>query len=184
MFWLSVVWDWLDFVTFKSLYVFIFSFDTARLMHAIVNRILLVIIKQFVYDHEPLLCFHFSLTAWGLVAHICLWTGSSLVPVMACCLFGTKPLPEPMLVYCPLDPKEQTLPDFEWKYGLYEEYAIDNICKIAAIFLVLTINIDDIEMKMQRVLIKYIMKICFVLYHACPALNDFKSWQNWCFNPV
>ena len=31
------------------------------------------------------------------------WTGSSLVQVMACLLFGAKPLPEPMLVYCQLD---------------------------------------------------------------------------------
>ena len=35
------------------------------------------------------------------------WTGSSLVQVMACRLFGAKPLPEPMLVYCQLDSWEQ-----------------------------------------------------------------------------
>ena len=32
------------------------------------------------------------------------WTASSLVQVMARCLFSTKPLREPMLAYCPLDP--------------------------------------------------------------------------------
>ena len=31
------------------------------------------------------------------------WSGSSLVQVMACRLFGAKPLPEPMLAYCQLD---------------------------------------------------------------------------------
>ena len=31
------------------------------------------------------------------------WIGSALVQVMACCLFGAKPLPEPMLAYCQLD---------------------------------------------------------------------------------
>ena len=31
------------------------------------------------------------------------WYGSSLVQVMACRLFGAKPLPEPMLPYCQLD---------------------------------------------------------------------------------
>ena len=31
------------------------------------------------------------------------WTGSSLVQVMACLLFGAKPLPELMLAYCQLD---------------------------------------------------------------------------------
>ena len=34
--------------------------------------------------------------------------GSALVQVMACRLFGDKPLPEPMLEYCQLDPNEQT----------------------------------------------------------------------------
>ena len=35
------------------------------------------------------------------------WTDSSLVQVMACCLIGAKPLPEPMLAYCQLDTWEQ-----------------------------------------------------------------------------
>ena len=34
--------------------------------------------------------------------------GSSLVHVMACRLFGAKPLPEPMTTYCQLDPLEQS----------------------------------------------------------------------------
>ena len=34
--------------------------------------------------------------------------GSVLVQIMACRLFGAKPLSEPMLSYCQLDPKEQT----------------------------------------------------------------------------
>ena len=41
------------------------------------------------------------------------WTGSSLVQVMACCLGGTKPLPEPMMTYCQFDPWEQTLVKYE-----------------------------------------------------------------------
>ena len=32
-------------------------------------------------------------------------TKPTLVQIMACCLFGTKPLSEPMLIYCQLDPK-------------------------------------------------------------------------------
>ena len=35
------------------------------------------------------------------------WTGSAMVQVMTCRLFGVKPLPEPMLIYCQLDPLEQ-----------------------------------------------------------------------------
>ena len=41
------------------------------------------------------------------------WTGSSLVQVMACRLFGTKPLSQPMLVYCQLDSWEQTSVKFK-----------------------------------------------------------------------
>ena len=32
------------------------------------------------------------------------WTGSALIQVMAYRLFGAKPLPEPVLTYCELDP--------------------------------------------------------------------------------
>ena len=35
------------------------------------------------------------------------WIESALVQIMACRLFGAKPLPEPMLAYCQLDPWEQ-----------------------------------------------------------------------------
>ena len=33
------------------------------------------------------------------------WTGSALVQIMTCRLVGAKPLPEPMLVYCQLNPQ-------------------------------------------------------------------------------
>ena len=32
------------------------------------------------------------------------WIGSAFVQIMACCLFGTKPLSKAMLGYCQLDP--------------------------------------------------------------------------------
>ena len=52
----------------------------------------------------------YLLTYLPLVPHICMrqWTGSALVPSMACRLFGAKPLPETILTYCQLDPWEQT----------------------------------------------------------------------------
>ena len=37
------------------------------------------------------------------VAYMRQWTGSPLAQVLACRLFGDKPLPEPMLAYCQLD---------------------------------------------------------------------------------
>ena len=41
------------------------------------------------------------------------WTGSSLVQVMACRLFGAKPLPEPIPAYCQLDSWKQISVKFE-----------------------------------------------------------------------
>ena len=36
------------------------------------------------------------------------WIGSALVQIMGCCLCIVKPLSKPVLVYCQLDPEEQT----------------------------------------------------------------------------
>ena len=44
------------------------------------------------------------------------WTWSSLVQVMACCLFGANPLPDPMLLYCQLDYWEQISVKFESEF--------------------------------------------------------------------
>ena len=52
------------------------------------------------------------------------WTGSWLGQIMACCLFGTKPLYKPMLGYCQLDPKEQTSVKFESKYKTFHDNVI------------------------------------------------------------
>ena len=41
-------------------------------------------------------------------------TGSALVQILACRMFGGKPLPEPMLTYCQLDPWKQTSMRFEY----------------------------------------------------------------------
>ena len=54
------------------------------------------------------------------------WSGSALVQVMACCLFGTKPLPEPMLVYCHLDSWEHTSVKFESElYHFHSKNAVE-----------------------------------------------------------
>ena len=47
------------------------------------------------------------------VAYVHQWTGSSLLQVMACRLFGAKPLPESMLAYCRLDSWKQISVKFE-----------------------------------------------------------------------
>ena len=41
---------------------------------------------------------------WCYSTGYCQWTGSTLVQVMACRLFCAKPLPEPVLTYCQLNP--------------------------------------------------------------------------------
>ena len=45
-------------------------------------------------------------------------TERASVQVMVCRLFGAKPLPEPMLTYCQLDPKDQISVKFGSKYKL------------------------------------------------------------------
>ena len=44
------------------------------------------------------------------------WTGSSLLQVTACRLFGAKPLPKPMSAYCQLDSLEQFSVKFESEF--------------------------------------------------------------------
>ena len=55
---------------------------------------------------------------------------------MACCLFVTKPLPEPMLTYCQLDPLEQIKQlnsNQNTKPFIHKNVFEDVVCKMAAI---------------------------------------------------
>ena len=56
---------------------------------------------------------------------------------MACRLHGTKPLLEPMLGYCRLDPQEQTSVKFELKYKIFicENVFQNVICQIGGHFI-------------------------------------------------
>ena len=47
------------------------------------------------------------------------WIGSALVQIMACRLFGAKPLSKPMMGYCQLDHQEQTSVKFKKKYKTF-----------------------------------------------------------------
>ena len=51
-----------------------------------------------------------------------LWTGSALVQIMACRLFGAKPLSKPMLRYCQLDTKEQSSVKFQSKCQVFHSW--------------------------------------------------------------
>ena len=45
-------------------------------------------------------------------AYMLHWTGSSLVHVIACCLFGTESLPEQVMTFCQMDPWDKVQRDF------------------------------------------------------------------------
>ena len=60
--------------------------------------------------------FCYALTCLPLVPHICISElAPHLVQVMACRVFGPKPLPEPILPYFQLDPWKQTSVKFDTK---------------------------------------------------------------------
>ena len=64
-------------------------------------------------------CFHWSqdiISSPPSAAYMRQWTRSELVQVMACRLFGAKPLPEPMLAFCQLDSWEHISVKFEWEF--------------------------------------------------------------------
>ena len=44
------------------------------------------------------------------------WTRPAFVQVMACRLFGAKPLPEPILAYCQLDSEELITVKYESEF--------------------------------------------------------------------
>ena len=81
-------------------------------------------------------------------AYMCQSTRTAIIQVVACHLFGTKPLPEPMLTNCQLDPKEQTSVEFKSKYMIFiHKNAFENvICEMAAIsFMVRWVNVALIK---------------------------------------
>ena len=65
------------------------------------------------------------------------WNVSSLVQVMACCLFSARPLPKPMLTYHQLDTWEQTSQKLESKYEIFHSTQCNwnVLCKMWVILL-------------------------------------------------
>ena len=59
------------------------------------------------------------------------WTGLALVQIMACRLNGAKPLFEPVLTYCLLDPKEHI--SMKLKYFIQKHALQHVVCEMAAI---------------------------------------------------
>ena len=67
--------------------------------------------------------------------YMCQWIASSLVQIMACRLFSAKPLPEPMMTYCQLEPsnKLQWNWDQNTKLFIHKNTFENFICEMAAI---------------------------------------------------
>ena len=64
------------------------------------------------------------------VAYMLQWIGSALVQIMACRLFGAKPLPEPMLTYCQLNHWEETSVKSEWKFKTFHSWKCTWKCRL------------------------------------------------------
>ena len=79
-------------------------------------------------------CLNKLLTHWGRVTHICVSKITIIGSVKACRLDGAKPLSEPMLEFCELDPWVQTAVKFESrKKSFHEENAFENVCEMETI---------------------------------------------------
>ena len=68
-------------------------------------------------------------------AYMSQWIGSALVKIMACRLFGAKPLSKPLLGYCQLDPEEQTsVKSYQNSKFFVQENSSENIvCEMVVI---------------------------------------------------
>ena len=68
--------------------------------------------------------------ATGAPAEVHQWTGPSLVRVMACRQFGAKPLPEPKLAYCQLDPWEHISVKYESEFCHFHSRKCNWKCRL------------------------------------------------------
>ena len=82
--------------------IFIFIFLSWNFLSLLVHQYLMMFVNplmpgdRFTHQWLGLSLINSSPPSAAYMHH---WTGSALVQVMACHLFGTKPLPEPMLTY-------------------------------------------------------------------------------------
>ena len=111
--------------TFSTLSLFYINFSTPLTPNRYLNRC------PNSWDNDksifPIRCFHLSRFPWTQdQCYLCLYgwktdvcfeqsRRSSLVPIMACLLFGAKPLSEPMLAYYQLYQSKQVPVNFESK---------------------------------------------------------------------
>ena len=75
------------------------------------------------------------LTHLPLVLHIYVWMGSALVQIMACRLFGAKPLSKPMLGYCQLEIWNRSQWNFyqNTKLSIHKNTSANTVCEMEVI---------------------------------------------------
>ena len=117
-------------------------------------------------------CIDFFINPWGSSdAHTRRWTGSSLVHVMACRLFGAKPLPEPMLAHRQLDSWEPISVKFESKFYHFHSRKFIQKCRLPK-RRPFCPGGDELVVLPHDVLVldHYLFRNCFV---ACSARSDY-----------
>ena len=77
--------------------------------------------------YEPTLRFNSSSPS---AAYMRQWTVSTLVQIMACRLFGAKPLPEPMLAYCQFDSWEHISVKYESEFYNFHSRKCNWKCRL------------------------------------------------------
>ena len=86
------------------------------------------------FRHQCAICNKESITGINSstpsAAYMCQWIGSALVQIMACRLFGAKPLSKSMLVYCQLEPKEQISVKFQSKCKTFHSWKCVRNCRL------------------------------------------------------
>ena len=91
----------------------------------------------------------------------------TLFQIMACHLFGSKPLSEPMLPYCQLDPKEHILVKIYSKFTRVHSRK-NVVCEMAAMLFQPQCVNDDMEWK---------KKSNCIMSHYHQISNIIKSWN-------
>ena len=105
--------------------------------------------------------------------YMCQWTGSAVLQIMTCHLFGAKPLSKQMLGYC-----NWTLRDkIQWNFNLNKKIFSDEkafeytICKMAAI-----LSRGD-ELRSYSVIGMLLPLIIIIMQNCSQALNAYSKWS-------
>ena len=127
--------------------------------------------------------FHTGLCASYVVDLLRQWTSSSLVQVMACRLFGTKPLPQPMIFFL-ITPLVINFNEIWIKIQTYfiQENAFENdVCKMAAIlYRPQCVHLSYMEGILVCTKIIVSQKTCVFVWMPCAPSCQMYEWVYLC----